>query len=273
MKKLLVLTIFAIATISCSHNINSDGQKPVIEDLKIVNLDSANSIVFHNGANIQFSANFVDNQELGSYKFDVHFAGDGHRHTHIEPRIDDKKSASSTKQWNTTKNGKLEGTEQRVTFNRTIQFEDKDGHVLKTVANSGPYHCVVYAIDEAGNSADFIQTSFLIVNEDMPKYTITEPDFTDYKIATGDTLTVKGSVYGKKGLSKLVYIVYYLDTESAVDLIHESKIIEGNVKDYDINLQLNIPSEAKTGNYALLLLVSDKVGNVGQLLETFEITN
>ena len=269
MNRFLILILLAVTVVSCSPNINSDSEAPMIENLEIINLDSVNKIVFPVETNVQFSANFIDNQELGSYKFDIHFAGDGHKHSHI----DNKKAATPTSEWNFTKNGEQSGTEQKITFTRKIHFKDKEGAILDIVANSGPYHCVVYAVDKAGNSASFIQREFIITNEDMPVYTITEPVFNDYKVAAGGTMVLKGSVYGKRGLSKLAYIIRSIDDEGAADLLDKSVLIEGDVKEEIIDTQIDIPIAAIPGNYVLLLLASDKAGNVGQYLESFEITN
>ena len=269
MNRFLILILLAVTVVSCSPNINSDSEAPMIENLEIINLDSVNKVVFPVETNVQFSANFIDNQELGSYKFDIHFAGDGHRHTHI----DGKKAATPTSEWNFTKNGEQSGTEQKITFDRKIHFKDKEGAVLDIVANSGPYHCVVYAVDKAGNSASFVQREFIITNEDMPVYTITEPDFTDYKVAQGSSVVLKGSAYGKRGLSKLAYIIRSIDDEEADDLLDKSVLVEGDVKEQIIDAQITIPIGTIPGKYALLLLASDKAGNVGEYLETFEVTN
>lgn len=250
--------MFAIAAISCSPNINSDTEPPIIENLEIVNLDSVNNIQFYVGVNSQFSANFVDNQELGSYKFDIHFAGDGHKHYSI-----DLKKAANLVEWNFTRNGEISGTEQKVSFTKKVDLE----------AVSGPYHCVVYAVDAAGNSATFVQDKFLVENGDMPTYTITEPDFTDYKIAAGETMILKGLAYGKRGLSKLAYIIRSLDDESDDDLLNSSEEVKGDVKEVAIKTSIVIPSDSPAGKYVLLLLASDQVGNVGEYYEVFEITN
>jgi len=269
MNKYLVFVILIfLAITSCSHQINSDSEEPIIEDLQIVNPDSINNVVFPAGTNVKFSARFIDNQELGSYKFDIHFAGDGHRHTHIDP----KKATSSTAEWDFTKNGSIDGTDQVVSFNRKINFKDEDGVVLDVVANSGPYHCVVYAVDEAGNSASFIQKKFLITNEDMPEYTITEPNFTDYTIAAGMSIHLVGSAYGKRGLSKLAYIIRSFDDEEVDDYLFDEVKTDGS-KEIAINTDVKIPSDAPAGKYILLLLASDKAGNVGEFYETFNVSN
>jgi len=269
MNRFLISLLFALVVVSCSPNINSDSESPIIENLEIVNLDSVNHIVFPVETKVQFSANFIDNQDLGSYRFDIHFAGDGHKHTHIDP----KKSTTSSSEWDFSKNGEMSGTEKKITFTKKIEFKDEDGRVLDVVANSGPYHCVVYAVDKAGNSASFVQSNFIITNEDMPTYTITEPDFTDYKVAAGGTIILKGTVYGKKGLSKLAYIIRSIDDEDADDLLNESVLIEGDIKEETIDASIIIPTTALTGKYAMILLASDKAGNVGENFEVFEITN
>lgn len=259
MNKFFLLTLFAIATISCSPNINSDSESPIVEDLEVVNLDSISNIDLYVGVKAQFSANFLDNQELGSYKFDIHFAGDGHK-SHIN--IEDKKTTNSV-EWGFTKNGELSGTEQKVSFSKTVDEE----------AVSGPYHCVVYTVDNAGNAGNIVEQRFLVSNEDMPTYTITEPDFIDYKIVVGETMNVIGSAYGKKGLSKLAYIIRSLEDREADDLFADSEEISGDTKDVVIETSMVIPVDAPAGQYVLLLLASDQSGNVGEYYEVFEITN
>lgn len=269
MNKFLLLSILAISVISCSPHINSDDEVPAIENLEIVNLDSVDNVRFFIGTNIKFSANFIDNQELGSYKFDIHFAGDGHKH----PNDYEENLTSNTNDWSFTRNGKLNGTEHTVSFENKIVLRDDKGVEKEDEPNAGPYHCIVYAVDAAGNSAPFAHSSFLVANEDMPTYTITEPDFSDYSIGVGETMNLKGLAYGRRGLSKLAYIIRSVDDLTEDDLLNNSEVITGDVKEITIDTPIVIPSDATAGNYALLLLASDQVGNVGQYLAVFKITN
>ena len=273
MNNLLAIILLTVAFISCSPHINSDNEIPVIENLEIINLDSVPKKEFPSGANVQFSANFIDDQELGSYKFDIHFAGDGHKHINEEDSVAISKKSTKISEWNFTKNGKLNGTEQTLTFKRKIEFKDDKGKILDIEATAGPYHCVVYSVDGAGNASKFIHDKFLVTNEDMPIYTITEPDFTDYKISKDSVMNVKGSVYGSRGLSKLAYIIRSVDDLNVADLVSESELIGGNVKDKTFDTNISFPSEAPSGMYALILLASDKAENVGEYYEIFEITN
>ena len=266
MYKFLIFTLFVVATVSCSPNINTDDNVPVIENLKIVNLDSAKKYAFYVKTNIQFSANFVDDQELGSYKFDIHFAGDGHKH----PNNYDKGLIKGKFQWDFTRNGEVNGAEHKVSFNNRIELRDDKGELLKDEVTSGPYHCVVYSVDEAGNSSVFVQDRFLIVNDFMPLYTITEPDFEDLKVKVGGSINLVGSVYGVKGVSKLSYIIRPFEDTDSDDVFSDATEADGT-KIIPINTSIVIPTDAPLGNYIILLLASDKVGNVGEYIRSFEI--
>ena len=257
MNRAFVYIILVFVLMSCTPSINSDVSPPIIENLEIVNLDTIGNKEFFVGTNIQFSANFIDNQGLGYYKFDIHFSGDGHRHVHSSS----KKNVEELYEWNFTKNGDLKGTEQNITFNKTIGLD----------VNSGPYHCVVYAIDAEGDSAEFVKSSFLISRVGMPFYTITSPDFTDYKVGAGGIINIIGTIRAVRGLSKLEYFIRVVDDYEAENLVENSEIIEGEVKDKSLDFDISIPSDATPGKYILLLLASDKLGNVGEYTELIEI--
>jgi hypothetical protein len=255
MKKLYYISIITLVLASCSSTINSDNVDPVIEDLILSNPNTVNYVEFPVESDVKFSAKFTDNELLGSYKFDIHFAGDGHRHTHVLP-----KKSISLSEWNFTRNGRLSGTEQTVTFSKLIDEE----------ANAGPYHCVVYLTDEAGNSAEFTEKDFIVIRDDMPLYIITAPDFNNLVVKAGSSFLLEGIARAEKGLAKLAYIVRPVEDLGGDDILNFSELQDGS-KEIAISTTISIPADTAPGMYILLLLASDKAGSVAQHIESFEV--
>lgn len=242
---------------SCSKSIGNDTESPVIKELKVTDANDENRIGFLPESNIKFSAKFTDNQELASYQFDVHFAGDGHNH--ILP-VELNKKAINLVDWGFTKSGSVNGTEEIVTFMKEVDAE----------AKAGPYHCVVYATDEEGNAAEFKMASFIVEREDMPSFVVTNPDFSMFQVNAGGSFQLEGEVSAEKGLSILRYIVRAADDNYQYN-IFDYEVPQDEEIDVVFSEKIEIPEGTPAGSYVLLILAGDKAGSVGQHIETFKV--
>jgi len=258
MKTVLYIIFLALFLGACSNNINSDSVKPIIENLSIVDEEGTDINRFTVGTTQKYSARFTDNEQLGSYKFDIHFAGDGHVHP---DDITQKKSISLT-EWSFTKNDNLDGSDKTITFTKVIDEE----------AKAGPYHCLVYSTDAAGNVAKYKEKNFIVVRDDMPLVTISEPDFTDLFIVAGSSFIVKGNVEALRGLSKLQYIIRTVSEENVESIVNLGVNQDGTTK-VEFSEEILIPEETAPGSYFLRILASDKEGSVsaGEIIKYFEV--
>lgn len=258
MNKFLNIAFAFLFLTSCTSNsISSDDEPPVISDLSIKGSNDEVDFSFAVGTKITLSSKFVDNQDLGSYKYDIHFAGDGHSHLEEEP------SKKILDDWQVTINGDLKGTEENIS--KTITISE--------LAKAGPYHYMVYCVDRAGNSANFKMQRFLISRADMPTFSNVTPDFDDLEVPAGSNFIVGVDVYALSGLSKITHILReaVLDSEDVIEPI--SELLDGTSKTHHSEQTIEIPADAKPGYYVLLILASDTNGNVGQEVLGFNVVS
>lgn len=137
----LICTAFLGIFSSCStDDENTDTQKPNI----YLNSPSDEQI-FEPGDTIMVDAEFTDNQALGSYKIEIHFAGDGHHHKTEEEGVE----------WFYTETGMIAGTPKVYHLVKEIAIPTAiNGEPLE----HGHYHLGIYLIDAAGNEKqEFIE--------------------------------------------------------------------------------------------------------------------
>lgn len=249
----LILTLF-----SCSKSAKQDSEPPVIEQLITLNSDNVMELFYPIGASVKFHTTITDNEELGSYRMEVHYAGDGHRHYRLEPTPN---KATSLENWEFDVSDNFSGKSKTFSISRTI---DDD-------AKASPYHAIMYATDDAGNYADFQIKEFFITRTDMPSFNIISPDFTNLKVPLGSDLIVQGEVKADLGITKIQLISRPLEINSPDEVINKSTDYDGTNITIAFNDTINIPMDTALGEYVILLLASDKGDSVGQFLETFEI--
>jgi len=131
----LVVIIALASCSSCSSDDNKDGEKPTLNIVA-----PANGKVVHPGDDIHVEVDFYDNEELASWKIDIHWAGDGHDHQHKSANVSDDDHVK----WSYEKTGTLSGKTDHIHV-----------HTDKVPANveEGEYHFGVYVIDKAGNQS------------------------------------------------------------------------------------------------------------------------
>lgn len=251
MKKQYLILLIVLIFSKCATKINEDNTKPIIKELKILDSDKG----FNINSNINIFASFIDDYELGYYKIDIHFAGDGHRHyTALEEGenavlvVEDRKIVS----------GELKGLEQSVNIQQAVVSS----------AKAGPYHCLAYLTDEAGNVADFKEVDFLVNRDDMPVFEVTNPDFDTLKVPVNTSFAIGGKVTSVRGLSRVQVIVRMKGRKD--DIVSRAENKDGE-NEFSFSENINIPNNAEVGKYQLFLLAADKSGNVGYKMETFEV--
>ncbi|MDO4728704.1 MAG: DUF4625 domain-containing protein [Bacteroidota bacterium] len=123
----LIYSLTAILTMTFASCNNDNGTTPDTEKPTITIVSPADEASFASGSDIHADLKFSDNQELASYKVDIHSA-DGHTH--------DKHSF-----WSYEFSGSLSGKNAQEHLDINIPSGIQSGH----------YHFGVYAIDKSGN--------------------------------------------------------------------------------------------------------------------------
>lgn len=119
-----------------------DVEKPVI---KLNDPADDEEIKIGDEHGIHFDAEFSDNEELASYKVDIHSNFDGHTHSAMRSIAADSVAFSFQKSWNTIA-GKRNAD---VHHHEIVIPETFNGKPIK----EGHYHIVIYCLDKAGNEA------------------------------------------------------------------------------------------------------------------------
>lgn len=136
-KKAGILALALVAFSACEKDSDSDTTKPVIA------IETpTNDQEFAPGDAIPFKGSITDNEELSSFKVDIHWGAD---HDH-------GKLAS---QWDHEQTWSISGT----------LFEFDESITIPGDADHGEYHMIVYATDKSGNEAEFV-TLDLIIEDD-----------------------------------------------------------------------------------------------------------
>lgn len=147
MKKLFKTSLFAASALflfaSCSDDDTIlDTTKPIIELAK-----PSDHQEFEFGDVITVQALLKDDVELGSYKIDIHSAGDGHQH---------RSAAVASEGWSHNEIVDISGKKEHV-LNKPIQIPTGD-------YTEGHYHLGIILIDKAGNETQtFIE---IVIGED-----------------------------------------------------------------------------------------------------------
>lgn len=135
MKTKFILLIFSLTLfLSCSDD---DTKKPIIEVVTPTDGDH-----FHPGETISVRINFSDNEELASYKIEIHFNNDRHNH---------KNGSTTDTPFQYTTTGNFEKGLNRFELVHDI---DIPALINELPVKNGEYHLGVYCIDKAGNQRE-----------------------------------------------------------------------------------------------------------------------
>jgi len=137
-KLLYIFLVVSFIVASCSRSSNDpvDTEKPTI-----VICEPINNAHFHPGEMIHVNFDLADNVGLGSWKIDIHWAGDGHG----------KEGVASTQDSNTP-------NRWHFTLSEGDILNQRNAHIHKHIdipagIEGGNHHFCVYALDKAGNQA------------------------------------------------------------------------------------------------------------------------
>jgi len=233
MKKILIIT--AVSALLLSACKGRDKAKP---ELTLSSpADSAEVLV---GTNLEIVAQIRDDKELAQVKVDIHNAYDGHGHVKATYtpfsaiRIED-----------------LTGTEAQKTI--TVAIPD--------TAGAGPYHCVVQAVDAAGNLSEFQLRTFVIRNpadEDAPVLNITSPA-DGFTVALGSSFTITADASDNQALLKADYYVTREGSDNK--LAQGTEDLSGSSDSFSFTVDTSGISWSK-GTYKLRVVLYDSVYNV-----------
>lgn len=231
---------------------NPDTAKPTIDAFTINGADHEVEVAAGDTAVLQLS--FSDNENLQTYKVDIHDGFDGHGH------------------------GKVNSF-QKFSYQQTFSIAGKNALESRDVAipedaAAGPYHCTVRVLDEAGNEGDLAEIDLLIKNGGQAQVNITSPDFSDEVVVnTGNQLTLEGTVTDDVDIDE-IFVTLAPEGDDHGKRAQESPLYE---QDFDLpgssdqtwnfsalnnSHPVNIPANAETGHYVLNVVVLDSDGNM-----------
>jgi|GEM_PF-494079 len=176
---LIIAFLFLVASCSSKNDEPVDTEKPTIT----INSPKDKEHL-HPKDRIHADIDFTDNVELASWKIDIHWAGDGHKHD--DHAVVNTQNGDAKTKWETTLTGSISG--------------QRNAHIHKHIdvpegIEGGNHHFCVHALDKAGNEAkacidldihvseggnhnhDEIKTYAELVEEVTEHLSVTLPDF------------------------------------------------------------------------------------------------
>jgi hypothetical protein len=138
MKKIVsifIIPAIALATV-CTSCDKADNQKPVIN---LIEPEEGDALQI--GADVHFEMEITDNEELRSYKVEIHHNFDNHTHAETKATADDSDPVpfAFNKSWD------VSGLKNKLEHHHEI--------VIPANAAEGAYHFMVYCTDAAGNES------------------------------------------------------------------------------------------------------------------------
>ena len=154
MKKIfLFIPFFVFGFVACSDDDDIDTTKPTIGLVS-----PTDGTAFHPGETIEFNCDFSDNDELASYKIEVHSNFDGHEHATVQLKsnMEDDHDHEEGHAWSYNEEWSFEEGQSTASVMKQITIPEHIDHdgVEEEVA-AGPYHLGVYCLDVAGNQIEF----------------------------------------------------------------------------------------------------------------------
>lgn len=246
MRKILALPILLIFTACADDNGTEDTQAPSILSVSLNGED--HDLRFQTGQTIQLEALVSDNEALGELKIDLHDLFDGHDHGKMNWQT-----------WAETKVIPLSGTNATASTNL----------VVPDSATAGPYHAILRLLDKAGNEAEFKMVEFAISNGTEPQIAISQPDFSAYSIAAGQSIELVGNISDETDLAEVSLIISEDDehmhkSQSSIVFSFDEDLGGSADTSYDLSqIPILIPSNTAPGHYKFSLRAKDNSGNYG----------
>lgn len=141
------------------------------------------------GEFVDFKATFTDDRELATYNVEIHDNFDSHAHGRIAGVSDDP----SLIKWSYNQNFLIPGG------NTEFLVETDDVILVPENTLAGPYHFIVRAIDQAGNSTGYqdgttAEHEVYISNDDQPVVNITNLVDDELEIEAGVLFSITGEI-------------------------------------------------------------------------------
>ncbi|WP_338395908.1 DUF4625 domain-containing protein [Fulvitalea axinellae] len=111
---------------------------------------------------MNLKAKFTDNKGLASYKVDIHYAGDGHSHSHslVQNTINLRQySEGHEDPYNLNKVVQISGTTHNLDWKK-----DKIEIMIPAEVKHGEYHLHISVLDKSGNIAEHV--SQILIEEE-----------------------------------------------------------------------------------------------------------
>lgn len=147
----LLLPVFVLGFVACSDDDDIDTTKPTI------NLVSpADEAVFHPGETISFECNFSDNDELASYKIEIHSNFDDHEHAaeQLKSGLEDDEDHEGHA-WTFDEEYSFgEGNSSELVTQQIVIPDHIDHDGVEEEVAEGHYHLGIYCLDAAGNQQE-----------------------------------------------------------------------------------------------------------------------
>ena len=246
MKKILVFSLAIVVFLSACKKEDPDTEKPIISAVTVNG--NTSSVTLSAGSTLSFSISATDNIDLKQIKIDIHDAFDGHIHSPNVP-------FSSQTIYNVS--GKS------TTITPSIQ--------IPSIAASGPYDILIYAIDASGNEAVIKELELIITQAGQAVIDITSPNLAlDWDYSIGDTIFITGTITDDIDLSDIDISPENEDTGA---LIYDEEFPQVGTTDTswdfnELNLQskwIIIPATASLGHHGLVIMVTDSDANVTRI--------
>lgn len=134
-----MIAVMLLAACSSDDDATTDTEKPVITIEEPHDEEEVAP-----GGEIHFDALFTDNQELASYKIEIHNAFDGHTHSVL------KQESPEDNPWSFSQSYTIPPGEKSFEGHHHIEVP---AEINGAPVSEGHYHFGVYVIDAAGNEA------------------------------------------------------------------------------------------------------------------------
>jgi hypothetical protein len=229
-----------------------DTEKPVINTF-LINQEQ-HEVKVPASSTIVLEATFTDNDNLKTYKVDIHDGFDGHGH------------------------GKTNNY-QRFSYQNAFPIEGTNAEETQEIdlpqnAAAGPYHCILRVLDDAGNEGQFAEIDLLVTNNGQAAVQITSPDFSgEVQVAKGSQLTLQGAITDDIDIEE-IYVTLGPEAEDHGKRSQASLLYEGlfelpgpadeswDFAELNNNKPIDIPAGAEAGHYQLKIAVTDSDGNM-----------
>jgi len=249
-RSMWILSISAIAFTACSDDDDDDNPTPTDTTAPVVQLsDPTNDETFEPGETIHLEGTVTDESGLSQLKVDIHWAGDGHDH-----------GGKRSNEWEYEQIWPISGL--TWTFHEDIE--------IPMDADSGEYHVIVFALDAAGNQAQFVQRDIVISDDhghgstdtENPTLNLTSPTHTSRQmIMAGATIQIQGMVSDNDHLDEIHIEMINEATNAEVAHIH---LGHNDLDDHDqhtLNETITVPSVTQHTDMKLKIEVTDEAGN------------